>query len=369
MRFDPFLGPGFAADFRASPFVIYDVGAAGGIYPLFPSSPPDLWRAYGFEPMPASFQKLAQTHSGAANISLHEIALTDKAGTAAFHVYPTAPTSSSLNRNELMAETGATSLNEIAVRCERLDDFCNEAGRQPPEFVKLDTEGTEVNVLRGGESAIRSHTLGVISEIKFIRFSDTTTSFAALDQFLEQNGFVLFDLQTSRMSRTVNNRFGGKKGPIDSAYVLYLRDFYSYYRSHLKDQAGLARSKLLKTLVLTVRFLYLDYAAELVDFGRDERLLSGGEAETLLRLYTGTVDMAWKIPNFPGKRRLGLLADYLSYLLHPEMKLAAPPMFNNLGNRRSALVRQSPPQETRILYPVRSHADRSKMDLRIKLKP
>jgi len=369
MKFAPFFAPAFEADFRRSPFVIYDVGAAGGIYPLFPSGSSDLWRAYGFEPMPASFQKLTQMYSRSENISLHEIALTDKAGTSTFHVYPTTPTSSSLNRNELRAEAGETPLDEITVNCERLDNFCKEAGRLPPDFIKLDTEGTELNVLCGGKSIIRKHTLGIVSEIKFIRFSDTTTSFAALDQFLQESGFILFDVQTSRMSRTVERRFGGKKGAIDSAYVLYLRDYYGFYRSHLNDRADLARSKLLNALALAVRFLYLDYAAELIDFGRDERLLTGDEARNLLQLYTGSIDLAWKIPNFPGKKRLGLLADYLSYLLHPEMKLAVPPMSNNLGNRRSALVRQTPPIETRILYPVRSRSDRSKMDLRIELKP
>ena len=369
MRLDPFLAPAFQGDFRASPFVLYDVGAAGGIYPLFPADQAGLWRAYGFEPMPANFAKLTQMHAGAENISLHETALTDTAGAATFRVYPATPTSSSLNRNELMAETGEAPFDEITVRCERLDDFCRGEGRLPPDFIKLDTEGTELNVLRGGESVIRDHTLGVVSEIKFIQFSDATTTFAALDQFLERNGFVLFDVQTSRMSRTVDHRFGGKKGPIDSAYVLYLRDYFSYHRSHLQGRADLARSKLLKSIALAARFLYLDYAVELIDFAREQRLLTGEEAEALLRLYAGTVDLSWKIPSFPGKQKLGLLVDYLSYLLHPEMKLAAPPMFNNLGNRRSALLRQAPPKEARILYPVRSRSDRSKMDLRIKVEP
>jgi len=369
MRFDPFLGAGFEADFGAAPFVIYDVGAAGGVYPLFPVGLTQFWRAHAFEPMPASFEALTKTESGAGNIDFHEIALTDTAGDATFRVYPSTPTSSSLNQNDLISEDGTRPFNDITVRCERLDDFCSANGRLPPDFIKLDTEGTELNVLRGGEAIIRGHTLAVISEIKFIRFADTTTSFAALDQFLESNGFVLFDVQTSRMSRTVGPLFGGKKGPIDSAYVLYFRDFYSYYGDHLKGNDPLARAKLLKMLVMAVRFLYLGYAVELIDFGRTKGLLTADEAATLLRLYTGAIDLSWKIPNFPGKQKLALLMDYLSYLLQPEMKLAVPPMFNNLGNRRSALVRQSPPKETRILYPVRSHSERSKMDLRVKLDP
>ncbi len=366
MQLDPFLGPAFAADFRKSPFVIYDVGAAGGIYPLFPRGTEDFWFAYGFEPMPTSFKKLAAMHAQASNVSLYEIALTDTAGTATFRVYPDAPTSSSLNANALIAEDGAATHQDISVRCKRLDDFCADTQHRSPNFIKLDTEGTELNVLRGGEQSVARHVLGVVSEIKFIRFSDNTTIFAGLDQFLQQKGFLLFDIQTSRMSRTVGHRFGGKKGAIDSAYVLYLRDFFAYYRDRLAGNRDIARAQLLKMLSLAVRFVYLDYAVELVDFGRSEGLLTSEEALPLLRLYSGTVDLAWKIPNFPGKRQLGLLVDYVSYLLHPEMKLAVPPMFNNLGNRRTALVRQKAPGEVRILYPVRSHSDAAKLDLKIK---
>jgi FkbM family methyltransferase len=369
MKFDPFLSPDFFADFRASPFAIYDVGAAGGIYPLFPADTEALWCAEGFEPMPASFEKLKAMYAGSRNVRLHETALTDVAGSATFRVYPAAPTSSSLNANALIAESGATPFEVISVRCERLDDFCRGQGRPAPDFIKLDTEGTELNVLRGGAQVLAAHALGTLSEIKFIRFSDNTTTFAAFDQFLQDNGFILFDIQTSRMSRTVDRRFGGKKGPIDSAYVLYLRDFYVYHRTHLAGRPELGRAKLLKMLVLAVRFLYLDYAVELIDFGRSERLLTGPEADTLLRLYAGTADLAWKIPDFPGKQRLGLLVDFLSYLLHPEMKLAVPPMFNNLGNRRSALVSQQLSNEARILYPVRAHSDRAKSDLRIQIRP
>jgi hypothetical protein len=122
-------------------------------------------------------------------------------------------------------------------------------------------------------------------------------------------------------------------------------------------------------MALAVRFLYLDYAVELVGYGREHGLLTGREADALLRSYAGTIDLAWRIPDFPGKQKLGLIADYISYLLHPEMKLAAPPMFNNLGNRRSALVHQPAPKEARILYPIRSRTDRAALDLRIKIDP
>ena len=169
------------------------------------------------------------------------------------------------------------------------------------------------------------------------------------------------------MTRATGSRFGGKKGAIDSAYVLYFRDFYKLYDTHLAADPDKARSKLLKLLTLTVRFLYLDYAAELVDFGRTQKLLSVAEAKMLLKLLCGTRDIAWMIPKFPGKAKLALLVDYVSYILHHDMKLAIPPMSNNLGNRRSTLIRADAPERIRLLYPIRSFSRPSAVSTEIEI--
>lgn len=366
MQFDHFLGSDFHGEFRASPLVIYDAGAAGEIYPIYNDSTAGCWIAHGFEPVLASYEKLAERYAGRKHVKLHHVALSDRSGTTTLHVHKKVPTYSSLNRNSLVSDSPDADVEEVEIRCARLDDLQQSSDLPAPDFIKLDTEGTEYQILRGAGALLKQDCLAVVSEIKFISFSDDTTQFSDLDRLLRDCGFILFDIQTSRSSRSVGARFGGKKGPIDSAYVLYFRDFYALYADRLSGNPNLARSKLLKILALVVRYLYLDYAVELIDFGREKNLLTPFEARNLLKLYAGTTDCAWSLPAFPGKEKLALLVDYLSYLLQPEMKLAIPPMFNNLGNRRSTLRRQAPPSELRLHYPVRWRLDRKSVDLRIK---
>jgi len=363
MRFDPFLDAAFHQDFRATPFVFYDVGAAGGIYSLFPFEQSDLWRAFGFEPSPKSFEALHGRYQNMRNIELSRLALSDQDGEAIFYHFPDVVTNSSLNPNCLVYESGQVEPEKITVQTRRMESFAVDA--VPPDFIKLDTEGSELKVLKGGDNILACECLGVVSEVKFLPFAEETTSFADLDIFLRSCGFAFFDIQIARATRAVGRSFGGKKGAIDSAYVLYFRDFYRLYAESLHADPQRARSKLLKLLVLAVRFLYLDYASELVDFGRSKKLLTPAEATLLFQRFCGCADISWRIPSFPGKAKVALLFDYLSYLLQPEMKLAVPPMFNNLGNRRSALVRQEPLKQIRLLYPMRCLNDPSQMDLRI----
>lgn len=367
MRFDPFLASAFHGEFQANPLVIYDVGAAGQIYPLYDERTAGCWIAHGFEPVPSSFDRLASRYADADHVKLHHLALSDRSGTASLHVHKAVPTYSSLNENAIVQEGEVANYQTVEIPCARMEDFQRSENLPGPDFIKLDTEGTELVILRGGESLLKRQCLGVVSEIKFLAFSQETTQFSDLDQFMRQCGFILFDIQTSRGTRSVDTRFGGKKGAIDSAYVLYFRDYYALYAESLSQNPQLARSKLLKLLSLLVRYLYLDYAVELIDFGRQKELLNPAEATRLLQAYVGTADRSWSLPYFPGKAKLALVIDYLSYLLQPEMKLSIPPMFNNLGNRRSALQAQTPPKEARLHYPVRWRLDRTSIDLRIKI--
>jgi FkbM family methyltransferase len=367
MRFDPFITSGFHSEFRIAPLVIYDVGAAGQIYPLYDEATAGCWIAHGFEPVPSSFDRLAKRYANSTHVKLHHLALSDRSGIATLHVNKAVPTYSSLNENCLAQEVNAGDVEAVDIECARMDEFQRSADLPAPDFIKLDTEGTEFSILRGGETLLKQQCLGVVSEVKFLAFSADTTQFSDLDQLLRSCGFILFDLQISRGARCVDVRFGGKKGAIDSAYALYFRDFYAFYSESLSQNPQLARSKLLKMLSLTIRYLYLDYAVELIDFGRQKGLLKPAEAARLLQIYAGTADRSWSLPDFPGKTKLALIVDYLSYLLQPEMKLAIPPMFNNLGNRRSAMRPQTPPKEVRLHYPVRWRLDRTSVDLRIKI--
>jgi FkbM family methyltransferase len=125
---------------------VLDVGAHVGYYTLLSSvlvGPAG--RVFAFEPNPAN-QRFLKRHAavnGCANVTVVESAVSDATGTARFDFGSGSGTGH-------LAEGGA-----IEVRTVTLDEFCGREGLKP-DAVKIDVEGAEAGVLRGGEATITS---------------------------------------------------------------------------------------------------------------------------------------------------------------------------------------------------------------------
>ncbi|HUX67279.1 MAG TPA: FkbM family methyltransferase [Terriglobales bacterium] len=143
--------------------VVYDVGAHAGAYSLFFSRRVGVGgRVIAFEPQAASFAKLARNlqdnHIG--NVVPLRLALGDEEGTRAIYMLPGMSTTASLAaeaRTPLRRAVGET-------RIARLDDLIAELGLPAPEFIKIDVEGMEVEVLRGGYATLARHRPALLIE-------------------------------------------------------------------------------------------------------------------------------------------------------------------------------------------------------------
>jgi hypothetical protein len=82
-----------------------------------------------------------------------------------------------------------------------LDEFANQHEIQNIDFLKIDTDGTELNVLKGGENLL-SNILGIKIEVQFHGLVSTNDSiFNSIDAFLQKKSFSLVDLQIIKYDR------------------------------------------------------------------------------------------------------------------------------------------------------------------------
>jgi FkbM family methyltransferase len=101
---------------------------------------------HAFEPSAATFETLQRNAAGwggEAKVGLHRLALSNRAGTAAFH-----SVGENKGRNSLY-EIPGESRSEGPVELKTLDAFAAEQGLDRIDLVKVDTEGHDLFVIQG----------------------------------------------------------------------------------------------------------------------------------------------------------------------------------------------------------------------------
>ena len=127
--------------------VVYDVGAHAGYYSMMMARlAGPAGRVFSFEPRPLNFGLLSRHVSvnGFENITLRTEAVSDTTGPLRFN-------------DETGTGTGHLSPEgRLEVQATTLDALLAE-GLPPPQLIKIDVEGGELGVLRGGAQLIATH--------------------------------------------------------------------------------------------------------------------------------------------------------------------------------------------------------------------
>lgn len=267
-----------------TPVVVADVGAAQGFDPRW-----DLFgdgcRQIGFEPEPAECQRLDEAIRAeglAASRFVLPLALADQPGRRRLYVTRDPDASSLYRPNRRFFErmpdpSGIDIVGEIEVEVTTLDALTLPGG-DDIDVLKLDVQGAELDVLRGGVRRLDGQVLAVIAEASFVELYDGQAMFADIDQFLRRHGFQLFDICYRRWSR---RRLGGdfaglRVGQMTYGDVLYLKDPVAAPDDALIEEPA----KLRKLIALAEFFSLPDYAMELLDLAAARNQIPAAAAET-----------------------------------------------------------------------------------------
>ena len=129
--------------------VVYDIGANVGYYSLMAAVVAGVsGHVYAFEPLPRNvdyLRKHVALNKLEDRITVFDVAVSDQTGEAAFDL----GASTSMGH---LAESG-----EIKVKMARLDDLLIEGQVKPPDYMKVDVEGAEFDVLNGARELLAKH--------------------------------------------------------------------------------------------------------------------------------------------------------------------------------------------------------------------
>jgi FkbM family methyltransferase len=145
--------------------IIFDVGANKGDYSkALLESNVSIKKIYAFEPHPETFKKLVNANSTSNDhiVRCIQAALSNRTGKVKIYDREDNPGSShaSLNSN-IFTEIHNVSEVETIVESIKVDEFCSAESIGKIDFLKVDVEGAELEVLRGaagliGEKRIRT---------------------------------------------------------------------------------------------------------------------------------------------------------------------------------------------------------------------
>jgi FkbM family methyltransferase len=153
------------------PFLLFDVGANNGEYLhlVLRALGNRQLRAFSFEPQSASFEALRVKYGDDPRVELKKIALGSNEGTAEIFFTVNGETTASLVSQSLSDHSKAGQSCSETVLLSTIDQICRENGIEHIDLLKIDTEGYELDVLRGASEMLKR---GGISAIQF-EFGDT----------------------------------------------------------------------------------------------------------------------------------------------------------------------------------------------------
>ncbi len=183
---------------------LIDIGANDGSFGEFLARHLQVRRAYFFEPQQSLIAQIEARDFGVAQIKIFATALGEAPGQAEFFENSNHPSSSLLRVTEYSKREFPQTAGErkTTVQVDRLDDLLRGVDLEGEVFLKIDVQGVEDQVIRGGQQ-IFSRARFVLIEMSFIPFYETQPLFEEVHAQLVALGF----------------RFVGIRNQIDSPHT------------------------------------------------------------------------------------------------------------------------------------------------------
>lgn len=278
--------------FANKPLVVADVGARRGFESHW-SVYGDQARLIGFEADAEECERLNRQVASSGN-RFFPVALHQSKGKRPFYIAAQASSSGFYPVNMKFVQRLTDEVNLSIIKTTEMDtidfdSFASENNIGHIDFIKLDTEGCELDILKGA-SKVLENVIGLSIEVEFLQLHEGQPVFDDVEAFLRPLGFILYDLAVYRHNRkalpdlTPSPTPGpALRGQVTWGQALFLKDGTDEISS------GQTREKwddirVLKLASIMELFCLPDCAIELIQNAHDNGLLKDENITHLLDL-------------------------------------------------------------------------------------
>lgn len=175
-----------------SPKIIYDVGAHVGTWSLLAKALIPDSIIHAFEPIESHITEFQNRMSHVNSINLHQIALGNQTGNMKINITNRSDASSLLETTELVNEQyGVKKDKEQIIKIFTLDDYIANQKIPLPNFIKLDVQGYELEVLKGAQQCIY-HAKWILCEASFYPYYQNQPLFYDIFEHLYKQSYNVY---------------------------------------------------------------------------------------------------------------------------------------------------------------------------------
>ncbi|MHC4627198.1 MAG: FkbM family methyltransferase [Planctomycetota bacterium] len=284
--------------FRSRPFAVVDVGARGGFESFWPAFYGDQVRLIGFEPDEADCEQLNRDLDGTKHVYASAIHKDKEERLLYRTLHPSSCSLYEPNRQVYERFVDHVSLKVIGtthVVTEDLDSFVQTNEIEWVDYMKLDAEGAELDVLKGAESLLDDSVIALNVEVAFLEANKGRPLFSEIELFLRERGFTLFSLEPYRcLRRALPERLApvpvSKVGQTVCGDALFLRDGAAELQGWQPQSRNWDKLSIVKLASMMEIFRLRDCSVELLQIAREKGLLAAQEAEHYIDLLTPEID-------------------------------------------------------------------------------
>ena len=172
---------------------MFDIGANDGAFSHCVASLANVAAIHAFEPLPSAFSELVTaSEQSPVPLTCHNVALGEFNGEGCMSVPDVSRGSSSLlHPNHVFdGEVGVGAVRQQTVNIVRLDDYVAQRSLPMPDVVKIDVQGFEDRVIRGGAATVSAAAF-VIAEVNFEALYEQSALFDDVYSLMLTLGFRL----------------------------------------------------------------------------------------------------------------------------------------------------------------------------------
>jgi len=150
----------------------------------------------------------------------------------------------------------------VDIETTTLDAFCKDEGIDEIDFLQIDVQGADLDVLQGGSKLLERCKV-IQTEVEFSHLYINQPLFADIDIYLRKQGFTLFDLSVAKRRRAISPVYSATRlGQMLWGDAYYFRDLI---REDL-DSDLKSPHQILKLACIADVMDFPDYALEILEY-------------------------------------------------------------------------------------------------------